>query len=265
MKVVRFHILRCISDSKDPSAVNVTFWKTGLHQISIQGWIFGRLFEEAFVVVKAPPAPSEWFPPVQNPWENNFFCRSRPSLQIISLLPLMSVTGLHPLVVFPYPSPCLLLVHQPLATPWSQSIALLLAAPTLLCCLTACLLCSCGWRQPRQLGVLRASQRFWSPQTQPHLELGFCQHQDGPHAGVWQMRLTGHQTSHQLHVLQCACSHCSRSHQSRQWTSPRLHTACKHPGIGLLPSGVWDPHLLLVLTSRAGNQVVCRDHQLQLD
>ena len=33
--------------------------KTGLHQISIQGGIFGRLFEEAFVVVKAPPAPSE--------------------------------------------------------------------------------------------------------------------------------------------------------------------------------------------------------------
>ena len=53
MKEVRFHISRCISDSKDPSAVYVTFWKTGLHQISIQGWIFGRLFEEAFGVVKA--------------------------------------------------------------------------------------------------------------------------------------------------------------------------------------------------------------------
>ena len=35
MKVVRFHNSKCISDSKDPSAVNVTFWKTGMYQTSI--------------------------------------------------------------------------------------------------------------------------------------------------------------------------------------------------------------------------------------
>ena len=111
----RFHILRCISESTAPSAVNVTSvnWITSK---TIQGWIFDNFsgLQMGSLRLRLFP-PSGVISPVRTLEENNHAWGSLPSTQATSFLPYYLNHWRAPLGRLPLPLPPL-----PIPGSWTQ-------------------------------------------------------------------------------------------------------------------------------------------------
>ena len=141
----RFHILRCISETSAPSAVNVTYLQDGSHQRTIEGSHRRRAWPRGG---KEEVTPDPWH--FEEKWTSRLrplsYCAtawthrehrvvesSQPSHSTACILPLIfKFTAVLPSVVFP--SLLLLSSHLDQGGPWSRSASQQLAAPTPPCC-----------------------------------------------------------------------------------------------------------------------------------